>query len=197
MECQSIIIGTYFFYLLSSGIKDSSTVNEDSSLGDLGLDSLMGVEIKQTLERDYDLSMPIRDIRSLTFKTLDALSSGIQLAVSKSSVNRSRRRHSVVYEMRHIAPKDVIVHMNRGHEGRSPMFIIHPIEGSVAILEELVSRFEFPVYGFQCAFSVPLTSVTDLASFYLEVRHTSFLNTKYEKHLKQFKRKFCIIKFVM
>lgn len=32
-----------------------NSISVDASLGDLGLDSLMGVEIKQTLERDFDL----------------------------------------------------------------------------------------------------------------------------------------------
>ena len=38
------------------GVKDPSSINPESSLGELGLDSLMGVEVKQTLERDYEVS---------------------------------------------------------------------------------------------------------------------------------------------
>ena len=37
------------------GVKDPSSINPESSLGELGLDSLMGVEVKQTLERDYEV----------------------------------------------------------------------------------------------------------------------------------------------
>lgn len=159
----------YPFLWCSSGIKDSSTVNNDSTLGDLGLDSLMGVEIKQTLERDYDLSIPVKEIRSLTFKKLDGLSSGVQLSEPQSDKDQESGLHLIGYEMHHIAPKDIVVNMNNGHKGHTPMFVIHPIEGSVSILEELMSRVEFPVYGFQCTSSVPLTSMTDLASFYLKV----------------------------
>ena len=45
-------------------------MNPDTTLADLGLDSLMGVEVKQTLERDYDLVMPMTEIRKLTFNKL-------------------------------------------------------------------------------------------------------------------------------
>ena len=45
-------------------------MNPDTTLADLGLDSLMGVEVKQTLERDYDLVMPMTEIRKLTFSKL-------------------------------------------------------------------------------------------------------------------------------
>ncbi|XP_014671172.1 PREDICTED: fatty acid synthase-like [Priapulus caudatus] len=39
------------------GVKDVATLNAELTLGELGLDSLMGVEVKQTLERDFDLSL--------------------------------------------------------------------------------------------------------------------------------------------
>lgn len=56
--------------IITSGLKDVSNMNPDTTLADLGLDSLMGVEVKQTLERDYDLVMPMTEIRKLTFNKL-------------------------------------------------------------------------------------------------------------------------------
>ena len=53
-----------------TGVSDVSSINPDTTLGDLGLDSLMGVEVKQTLERDYDLNLPMKDIRQLTVNKL-------------------------------------------------------------------------------------------------------------------------------
>jgi acyl carrier protein len=58
------------------GIKDVNTVNAQSTLADLGMDSLMGSEIKQTLERNYDLVLSAQEIRTLTFARLSELSSG-------------------------------------------------------------------------------------------------------------------------
>ena len=49
-------------------------MNPDTTLADLGLDSLMGVEVKQTLERDFDLVMPMTEIRKLTFNKLREVS---------------------------------------------------------------------------------------------------------------------------
>jgi len=51
-------------------------VNGQSTLADLGMDSLMVAEIKQTLERNYDLVLGTQEIRSLTFARLLELSSG-------------------------------------------------------------------------------------------------------------------------
>lgn len=52
------------------GVRDVNSLNADSSLADLGLDSLMGVEIRQILERDYDIVMAMREIRQLTINKM-------------------------------------------------------------------------------------------------------------------------------
>eukprot|EP00061_Rhincodon_typus_P018470 g47648.t1 len=45
----------------------------DTTLADLGLDSLMAVEVRQTLERDYEIVMTMREIRQLTINKLREL----------------------------------------------------------------------------------------------------------------------------
>lgn len=56
------------------GLKDVSNLNPETSLADLGLDSLMGVEIKQLLERDFEVSLSTREIRMLNLKKIEELS---------------------------------------------------------------------------------------------------------------------------
>lgn len=55
------------------GLKDLKNVPDQASLADLGMDSLMGAEIKQTLERNYDVVMSATEIRQLSFGKLKAL----------------------------------------------------------------------------------------------------------------------------
>ena len=64
-----------FHCAFCTGVRDVSSLNADASLADLGLDSLMGVEVRQTLERDYDIVMAMREIRQLTINKLRELSS--------------------------------------------------------------------------------------------------------------------------
>ena len=45
-----------------------------STLAELGMDSITGVEIKQTLERDFEVYLTPQEIRNLTFASLDELS---------------------------------------------------------------------------------------------------------------------------
>lgn len=56
------------------GIKDPSKVSEKANLGELGLDSLMAVEIRQYIEREYDMTLNIQEIRSLTIEKIREIS---------------------------------------------------------------------------------------------------------------------------
>lgn len=49
------------------GIKDLKSVSLHASLAELGMDSMNAVEIKQTLEREFEIFLTPTDIRTMTF----------------------------------------------------------------------------------------------------------------------------------
>lgn len=51
-------------------MKDVSKAPMDVTLADLGLDSLMSVEVKQTLEREADIVLSAAQVRELTLRIL-------------------------------------------------------------------------------------------------------------------------------
>eukprot|EP00102_Acyrthosiphon_pisum_P027204 XP_016664414.1 PREDICTED: fatty acid synthase [Acyrthosiphon pisum] len=53
------------------GIQDPHSVKPTSTLADLGMDSLMGVDIKQTIERMFGLTLNNTQIQQLKFSELD------------------------------------------------------------------------------------------------------------------------------
>lgn len=65
------ILGTILNVL---GIKDPSKVDDNASLAELGLDSLMAVEVKQVLEKKYDKVMTTKEIRELKVKQIKQMS---------------------------------------------------------------------------------------------------------------------------
>lgn len=54
-------------------MKDLKTVDQLIPLVELGMNSMMTVEIKQTLERDYDIFLTAQDIRNLNFAKLEEI----------------------------------------------------------------------------------------------------------------------------
>ncbi|GFX61278.1 fatty acid synthase [Trichonephila clavipes] len=176
------VIGNIF------GIKDMSTVNSETSLGELGMDSLMGVEVKQFLERDFDLVLAIPELRQLKVKDLQKLEGGskeesvttsekneksVTNSASEPKVIEKVAGHFSLLSSGQLVPDRTIIHMNNVKSG-TPLFIIHPIEGTVAMLNSLAQLINFPVYGIQCTPEAPSQSIEQLAIWYW--KHIQTLN---------------------
>ncbi|GFS78340.1 fatty acid synthase [Nephila pilipes] len=169
------------------GIKDMSTVNPETSLGELGMDSLMGVEVKQYLERDFDLVLAIPELRQLKVKDLKKLEGGsgeesatttgnnddTSATTSESKVIEKIAGHFSLLSSGQLVPDKTIIHMNSIKSG-IPLFIVHPIEGTVAMLNSLAQLINFPVYGIQCTPEAPSQSMEQLATWYW--KHIQTLN---------------------
>lgn len=56
------------------GIRDIKAISKNASLAELGMDSLMSVEIKQVMEREFDVFLTAQQLRSVTFAKLEELS---------------------------------------------------------------------------------------------------------------------------
>ncbi|KYN37410.1 Fatty acid synthase [Trachymyrmex septentrionalis] len=69
--CQGNLVETVANIL---NISDIKVVSPNSSLAELGMDSMMAVEIKQTLEREFDIFVTAQEIRNLTFAKLIKMS---------------------------------------------------------------------------------------------------------------------------
>ena len=52
------------------GLKDLTSMNDSTKLSDLGLDSLMSVEVKNLVERETQISISIREVANITIKQL-------------------------------------------------------------------------------------------------------------------------------
>jgi fatty acid synthase len=147
----------------------------------LGLDSLMGVEIKQTLERDFDIVLSQKEIRSLTLNKLKGISSSAgssaatasketAQAAPKTTQNKSTPAPFVLrLDVASLRPKEDVIVLNPGKPGVTPVFFVHSIEGIGKPLTTLAAEFgDVPCYCFQGAADVPMTSVESFAGCYLK-----------------------------
>uniref|UniRef100_A0A3B4B6A9 Fatty acid synthase n=1 Tax=Periophthalmus magnuspinnatus TaxID=409849 RepID=A0A3B4B6A9_9GOBI len=133
-------------------VRDVNSLNAEATLADLGLDSLMGVEVRQTLERDYDLVMNMRDIRQLTINKLRELANSV-LGSDISGLL--------------VDPEGpTLTAVNSVQSLERPLFLVHPIEGTVSALRTLATELSVPCYGLQCT-TAPLESIHSLAAYYV------------------------------
>ncbi|XP_012150604.1 fatty acid synthase 1 [Megachile rotundata] len=154
------------------GIKKVESINPAISLADLGMDSLMGTEIKQTLERNYDISMSAQEIRTLTFKKLKKFdkcpSESSSRATSPEPQNAEADGFLFQLENVNIVPTESIVQLQTKSSKGSPIFFIHAIEGIAAPFKEVASQLNQPAYALQCVENTPLGSIQDTAAFYIQ-----------------------------
>jgi acyl carrier protein len=126
------------------GVNDISQLNPDANLGDLGLDSLMGVEIKQALERDYDITLSMKEIRTLTLNKLMKMAEcgggsalqgdgelelrrdGEQLA-RENTVQVLEQQMGALFKLRvdvnDLDPEQILVRCNEAQEGPVTFFV--------------------------------------------------------------------------
>lgn len=154
------------------GVTDVSSLSVDATLGDLGLDSLMGVEVKQTLERDHSITMNMREIRQLTMRKLKELSSAGDGGAPPSGGNQNEDTAFSI-PLAHVSmviphdSTDVLVKMNTVTDG-NPIYFIHPIEGTITPFEALAAKIKTPCYALQCSSPVPSESIPKMAAYYID-----------------------------
>ncbi|KPJ07407.1 Fatty acid synthase [Papilio machaon] len=167
------------------GIKDPSKVSESANLAELGMDSLMGAEIKQTLERGYDVVLGVQEIRALTFAKLRVLAGGEVEGGSETEVPEQGETPEQATAAEHaplagdlvqfpaleeLVPEQVLVKLPSAAPDNTeikPVFMVHPIEGVVRALAGVARAVRAPALGLQCVAAAPLTDMTALAAFYV------------------------------
>ncbi|XP_052754570.1 fatty acid synthase [Galleria mellonella] len=158
------------------GIKDPSRTSPTVSLAELGMDSLMGAEIKQTLERSYDLVLGVQEIRSLTFDKLRELTGeggGADAAAQPTAAAPRPGELVQVATLRELVPTQTLVELPSaggagGAGGGRCVFMVHPLEGAADALQPLAARVRGGVRALQCAADAPLAALPALARHYVQ-----------------------------
>ncbi|KAH8399557.1 hypothetical protein KR222_006482 [Zaprionus bogoriensis] len=176
------------------GLRDVASIQDKTTLFDLGMDSLMSTEIKQTLERNYDLVLSAQEIRQLTFSALRQIDTqesspapGVAAASSASSsagvsakskqaarpaaqTNIAQNDETRKVFAKEVLPQNVLVRLpSKATSSADPaVFFLAPIEGFTIAVETLASSLSCPAYGLQCTEKVPLDSIEACAVYYVQ-----------------------------
>ncbi len=157
-EARSEIVQTYLREQVARVLGISAAkLDMDRPLNELGLDSLMAVQLKNRIESDLSLSLPTREltenptINRLSTAVLDQMGArrpgSEQEAPYTATTPATGRRGGI--------PSDSLVPL-RANGSRPPLFCIHPAGGDVKIYKDLVDTLpaDQPVYGIQSGLMV-------------------------------------------
>ena len=151
-------------------MKDYINLDSNMTLGELGMDSLMSVEVKQTLERDYDLVLSMQDIRKLSIGRIAAIGQKSQTKVETQSETQNTDKNVSSNEMIfEEIPVENIIHMNDVKIGK-PVLLLPPLEGSFRLLTELAKHMKRPVIGLNWTNDCRhLKTIEETAEYYLNI----------------------------
>ncbi|XP_053215026.1 fatty acid synthase-like [Panonychus citri] len=161
------------FHILS--VKDATKIDPQSTLSELGLDSLMAVEIKQALDTDYDYSMTTNEIRELKVGELDELEKKLR----KSEKKKTNSPHSA-FEYRNIfhIHTQLFVPLNQSEFGL-PYFYFPGQSGQFAVVIPVFESFSKPVIGISWTKDCQnLESMDEVINFYVDSLITKYPNEK-------------------
>ncbi|XP_047362640.1 fatty acid synthase-like [Vespa velutina] len=152
-------------------IKDLKSINQQTSLAELGMDSMMGVEIKQTLEREYEIYLNAEDIRSLNFAKLMEIenkligdSNRIEIITEKILFGTKILMQLIGEEL----SSELIISLKTNpEEDRSEIFFIPGIEGFGIIFKTLESKIKSPATCFQLGTNYGLETIEEMALSFL------------------------------
>uniref|UniRef100_T1J426 Fatty acid synthase n=1 Tax=Strigamia maritima TaxID=126957 RepID=T1J426_STRMM len=153
------------------GIKDLTYLKSELTFSELGVDSVMGIEIKQIIERNFDRNLSVNEIRQMTLADLKAMQEQESTNKSYNYSNESPSSNFQVkcYDLKELVPSECVIKLNKIERGSAlPLFIIHPIEGNVSMMRCLAEKLIIPVYGIQLTQNVPMNTVKQMADFYLQ-----------------------------
>ncbi|KAF9823812.1 hypothetical protein SFRURICE_006663, partial [Spodoptera frugiperda] len=130
------------------GIKKLKSISQQSTLAEMGMDSMVAVEIKKTLQREFDIFLTVCDIRNLTFSRLAKLTAQRSSASSSSSTSASNHVEGTV------GLRMLIRNFGNEETASEPfdeetldvqepiMFMVPGLEGFAAPLEPLCRRLK-------------------------------------------------------
>ncbi|KAG5343946.1 FAS synthase, partial [Acromyrmex heyeri] len=120
----------------------------NSSLAELGMDSMMAVEVKQTLEREFDIFVTVQEIRNLTFAKLIKMSiSNIgdndvddekKFDVEKSEVLKILVG-MILKNEDFVSPTD----FSTNRQSTTEVFLVPGIDGCGSIFKTIIPRIKF------------------------------------------------------
>ncbi|XP_045465555.1 fatty acid synthase-like [Harmonia axyridis] len=151
------------------GIK-KQTVSPHATLSELGMDSMTAVEIKQVLEREFEVFLTAQDIRSMTFARLQEIQETKEKDKESGKVtHRLPRGFELI--LRYLGDENTstipvlrLPSLVEGDPEDVPYIFCFPgIEGFATSLKPLVANVKAKMIGIQFCYKTPTNSYKDLA----------------------------------
>jgi fatty acid synthase len=161
-------------------VKDLNSVPQQAALSSLGMDSMMAVEIKQTLQRDFDIFLTAQDIRTLNFAKLIKMSNAETHETAKGNsksgqdINELDGIKLIVRLIGKNPTPEVLVDLptkQKNANAKCEIFLLPGLEACAHIFHSLAQKIEAPAICVQYGVSNigSYTIISEIADCLLQV----------------------------
>nr|XP_050845903.1 fatty acid synthase-like [Vespula vulgaris] len=156
------------------GINDLKNIRPHTTLAELGMDSMMTVEIQDILGREYEIYLTTHHIRSLNYSNLMEMNNKLtdnsnskigrkeELSASKASRNMLMQLFS-----ENLSTEITIPLKTNPEAGRKEIFFLPGIEGYASVFKTFESKIKSPATCFQLAANCELKTIQEMANLFL------------------------------
>ena len=166
------------------GIKDPSTLDPSSTLSELGMDSLIAIEIKQGLEREFDICLTTQEIRNMRVKDLRDMEATIAKQGGAAGKGKKKASSSIsdrvtVEEVTGMS-KGNFVRLNDIDAGKA-IFFFGPLEGSFRLLFPICKFVNRPCIGLNWTEDVDkIASFKDIVAYFVHMIRQNYPDTQHD-----------------
>ncbi|KAJ3652416.1 hypothetical protein Zmor_018384 [Zophobas morio] len=150
------------------GINDMKTISQYTTFAELGMDSMMGTEIIQLLEKDFEIYVTSKDVRTLTFAKLTEIEAE-KMNKSEEVVNKKKEEGTnlLIQYIPNSETGDLpIVKLKSQIDSYAEapvVFLLPGLEGVFKPLEYLANSLKADVIGIQYNYNNPEDSIQEIA----------------------------------
>lgn len=156
-------------------IRDKKSISMDATLSRLGMDSLMGVEIQQILERDYDVVISSQEMRSLTLsqleKRVNSKANGESSSMTNGHIPQDIEFLLTSFGDETTSDKTILKLESKANVGDTKVLIIPGFEGMAGEVWHLLAQnLQYPTYILQLGNAVEAKTVKDMLEAVAKVK---------------------------
>lgn len=149
-------------------MKDISEVNTTRNFGEMGIDSMVGVEVKQLIENTCDISLTMQEIFDMKITDIRTL---VEKAESENTANNqgpalvSTTSVKVPHSLIHT---ESIIALNKKNTGM-PIFILSIGDSDISDFHTLAEAINQPTFAVVWTKDTPGSDLKTIAEWYLQV----------------------------
>jgi fatty acid synthase, animal type len=157
-------------------IHDKKSVSMHVSLSTIGLDSLMGVEIQQVLERDFDISLSSQELRSISLSQLEKRVCSKKSPGASNTNNEERIADNLEMLLTNLGDEEtsettILKLESQSDSEETKALIIPGIEGMAGgVWREVAANLKFSTYILQLGGESDKTSLETILDSISKVR---------------------------